>query len=928
MIRRKSIVVRRTLVSAAALAAALVVHTSRLFAQSTVTSDRGAAALGSVLDGLGTTGRVLLIAAHPDDEDTQLIAWLARGRKVETAYLSLTRGDGGQNLIGNELGEALGVIRTQELLSARRIDGGRQFFTRAFDFGFSKNAEETLNHWPRDTILGDVVRVVRAFRPQVIVAVFSGTPRDGHGHHQISGILAREVYDISADTVRFPAAGYGMPWSVSKFYRNARFAPELQTVKMNTGEYDALLGRSYYEISAESRSQHKSQGFGVLQRKGVVMDFLTREASRVVAPTDAKTEQSLLDGVDTTWAHLKTRTARADVRAALDTANIAMSEARQLFRATDPTATMTPLAKALRLLRAARDQSGTRPKMLLAAPNFPQPMLSDANGYLDLPPNPRMGAQRVTPAAAQADAELWDALSLTIERTERALVLASGVAVEATAPRATFPVREPTKRTVNDSLPVAVTVFNRGRTTVSFVGADVSVVGAPNRPQDTSVQNAPRAIDRDSAITVNTFATAVAPTASWWQALSRTADWFRVPISALDDTQQQALTSTAVTAHLLIAGMPIDVVAPVVNRFADPVKGDQQVPVAAVPGITIGLDNAVEYIRADVPVEREFRVHVLSAYPALASVEISIQLPPGLTADSASRTRVLTPEAPGATVIFKVKGKVGPGRLQMGVIARHEATTSFTGYYTIAYDHITPQRMYATSGMWLASVKVVLPPRAHVGYVQGVGDHGMEALRQLDVTVEKLDPSALGSTDLSRFTSIIVGPRAYGANNVLVANNARLLDYAKRGGRLVVQYGQAEMMKPGVMPFPIQLARTAERVTIEDAPVTMLVPTAPLLTMPNKIGADDWVSWVQERATYMPTTADKNYTALLAMNDPGEPVNKNGLLIAPVGKGSYVYVTLALFRQLPNGVPGAARLLMNLINAAPPPPAAPPKMEQ
>lgn len=928
MIRRDGVVARRVCVCAAAVAAALVVRTSSVSAQSVATADRGAAALGSVLEGIGTTGRVLLIAAHPDDEDTQLITWLARGRKVETAYLSLTRGDGGQNLIGNELGEALGVIRTQELLSARRIDGGRQFFTRAFDFGFSKNAEETLNHWPRDTILGDVVRVVRAFRPQVIVAVFSGTPRDGHGHHQISGILAREVYDISADTVRFPAAGYGMPWTVSKFYRNARFAPELQTVKMNTGEYDALLGRSYYEISAESRSQHKSQGFGVLQRKGVVMDYLTREASRVAAPTDAKTEQSLFDGVDTTWVHLKTRTTRVDVRVALDSANVAMRDARQIFRASDPTATMTPLATALRLLRSARERSGTRPKMLLTAPNFPQPILTDANGYLDLPLNPRMGAQRVTPAAPQTDAELWDALSLTIERTERALLLASGVAVEAIAPRATFPVREPTKRTVNDSLPVAVTVFNRGRTTVSLLSTEVSVVGAPIQPRAASGENAPRTIDRDSAITVNTFATAVAPTASWWQALSRIDDWFRVPITALDEAQQQAVTTTTATAHLLIAGMPIDVVAPVVNRFADPVKGDQQVPVAAVPGITIGLDNVVEYIRADVPVEREFRVRVLSAYPALANVEISIQLPPGLTADSTSRTRVLTPEAPEAVIIFKVKGKVGAGRLQMGVVAQHEATAAFTGYYTIAYDHITPQRMYATSGMWLASVKVALPLRAHVGYVQGVGDHGMEALRQLNVAVEKLDPSALGSSDLSRFTSIVVGPRAYGANNVLVANNAKLLDYAKRGGRLVVQYGQAEMMKPGIMPFPIQLARTAERVTIEDAPVTILAPTASLLTQPNKIGADDWVGWVQERATYMPTSADKNYTALLAMNDPGEPVNRNGLLVAPFGKGSYVYVTLALFRQLPNGVPGAARLLMNLINAAPPPLATPPKREQ
>ena len=222
----------RVVTSAAAIAAALLVAgtvaPSRAIAQGYASSERGSVALSNALNSLGNTSRVLVIGAHPDDEDTQLIAWLARGRHVETAYLSLTRGDGGQNLIGNELGEALGIIRTEELLAARRIDGGRQFFTRAFDFGFSKNAEETLQHWPKDTIMGDVVRVVRAFRPQVIVAVFSGTPRDGHGHHQVSGILAREAYDASGDTVRFPVAAYGNAWTVfeilSSGARVGRFA--------------------------------------------------------------------------------------------------------------------------------------------------------------------------------------------------------------------------------------------------------------------------------------------------------------------------------------------------------------------------------------------------------------------------------------------------------------------------------------------------------------------------------------------------------------------------------------------------------------------------------------------------------------------------------------------------------------------------------
>src|SRR5688500_13458533 len=250
-----------------------------------------------------------MIGAHPDDEDTNLITWLSRGRHVSTAYLSLTRGDGGQNVIGNELGEALGVLRTEELLAARRIDGARQYFTRAYDFGFSKDTIDTYRHWQRDSILGDVVRVVRAFRPHVIVAVFSGTARDGHGHHQVSGLLARVAYDISDDTARFPSAACGAPWTVSKFYRGARFNQQAGTLSFGVGEYSPLLGCSYAEIAGESRSQHKSQGFGVLQRKGPVFDYLRREASRVNESTPAATERSLFDGIDTTWARFRSRVA-------------------------------------------------------------------------------------------------------------------------------------------------------------------------------------------------------------------------------------------------------------------------------------------------------------------------------------------------------------------------------------------------------------------------------------------------------------------------------------------------------------------------------------------------------------------------------------------------------------------------------------------
>lgn len=880
-------------ISATALAVALVAPALALplSLSAQTTSERGAAALGSTLAGIGTTTRVLTVAAHPDDEDTPVIAWLAKGRHVETAYLSLTRGDGGQNLIGNELGEALGAIRTQEMLSARRIDGATQYFTRAYDFGFSKNAEETYQHWPKDTILGDVVRVVRAFRPHVMIGFFSGTPRDGHGHHQVSGLLAREAYDLAGDTVRFPVKDFGLPWTPQKFYRSARQVPDSATLRVNTGEYDALLGRSYYEIAAESRSQHKSQGFGVLQRKGVQWAYVSREAARV-GPTDARAERSLFDGIDTTWAPLRAQLP-APAQAVLDSALMAVREARATYRADAPSTVVPMLAQALRQFRTVRGTWRSGPPLLITG----------------RPGAPSSVARRPADAAPAA---LWDALSTAEERTEHALVLAAGVVVEATAPRATFPVREAVKQAVNDSLPVTVTVFNRGGAPVMLRNA--SVVGLGMRQGETGDLT----VAPDSAATLNRWAVAFVSNSPWWRVFGRKQqDWFQAPIDARNEAQQEEQRASIVQARLEIAGQSVSVNTPVVYRYADPIKGDMQVPVHAVPGITINLASTMEYIRAGVPVERFVPVRVQSSYPHETTVSIQLELPAGLTADSTERRRTLAADG-SAIVQFRVRGTVKAGQLQLVALALHDGAMSTTGAYLIDYPHITATRLYGASGMYLSAVNVKLPPRARVGYIAGVGDKGIEALEQLDIAVEKIEPALLSSMNLSRFTSIVVGPRAYEANEVLVRNNARLLDYAKQGGTLVVQYGAQNMNQfAGVLPYPMQWAPRAERVTMEAAPVTTLLPTHPLLTAPNRIGPTDWDAWVQERATYMPSKVDRRYTSLLRMNDPDEPTNDNALLVAPLGKGRYVYVTLALFRQLPAGVPGAARLMANLVGGVP-----------
>lgn len=861
-----------------------------------VAQPRGAAALGPLVRGLGVSGRVLVIAAHPDDEDTQLIAWLARGRQVETAYLSLTRGDGGQNLIGNELGEPLGAIRTEELLAARRLDGGRQYFTRAFDFGFSRNAEETLTQWAKDSILRDVVTVVRAFRPHVIVSVFSGTPADGHGHHQVAGLLAREAYDMSADTVRYPArttAGLG-GWTVSKFYRGALFRNQAQaTLRLNVGEFDPLGGRSYAELAADSRSQHKSQAMGALQQKGARFDPLLREAARV-GPADARTEQSVFDGVDTTWARFRRVMGTPAQRAALDSLPAAFTNAASALNLVAPDRTVPALARVLRLLDAMCVASGPA------------------------------GVCAGEPRPSEVESDFQRSVQVARTRVHQAMVLATGAAAEVVASREVFALR--------DSVRVGYAVYNRGRMPLQVVGVrlltDGGAFGGPR---------AARAVAPDSMWSDSLRFMLTRAGGPWWMQQARRGPMFSLPGAASDEASLRDLPAVVTTFE--VNGTRFDLRTPVVYRYADAIRGEINRPVVGAPAITVSLERDVEYARANTPLQRTVRVTVRSHADGPRAVDVRLELPAGLTVDSAVKrvqlqgnARVATAaSAPAATfglstgpqgdpiqvVTFQVQGRLAPGRHVVRASATSEGETFTTGYTAVSYDHIQTQRLYRPAVLGLEAVDVVLPRAARIAYINGVGDNSAPILQQLGLDVTVLDPADLGRTDLSRFTSVVVGTRAYEASPTLIANNPRLLEYTKAGGTLVVQYGQYEMLNPGLMPYPITLARPADRVTVEGSPVRVLDPAASVLTAPNAISPRDFDGWAQDRSLYMPRTFDAAYTPLLEMNDPGEAPNRGALLVAPYGKGMYVYTSLAFFRQLPNGVPGAARLFVNLLSAKP-----------
>ncbi|HMH84921.1 MAG TPA: hypothetical protein VK529_03170, partial [Gemmatimonadaceae bacterium] len=597
---------------------------------------------------------------------------------------------------------------------------------------------------------------------------------------QVSAIVARQAYDMAADTVRFPVKNFGAVWTPLKFYRLARFSPQDRTIAINVGEYDPNLGLSYQEIAADSRSQHKSQGQGTLRRKGVVWDYLTREDSRVPAPP-AKEEKSIFAGLDTT-----------------------------------------------RLLV----QDGR-----LAPP--------------ELPP---------------------------------------AIALEAVADRQAV--------AVGDTAKITMTLYNRGRTPVHIESGTIHF---------------PPTLLPDSSYRWTQSFVGAEITQPWWLAEPRNGDLFTPRINGMSEDERERQKWAHVTVSTPTQGTLSDVAAPIVYHYVDRVRGDVQLPLVVAPGISITLDQTTDMIRANVPTNQLIKATLRSALSNPSPVTVTLALPRGLSADSTARTVSMTPGAT-RTLIFRVKGTLPGGTHHITATAAAHRKTYQTGYIPIEYPHINPQRIYRPSTISVNAVEVALPARLNVAYVPGVGDNVAPVLQQLGVPLTIVDADDLPQTDLSRFTAVVVGPRAYQASQTLEGNNDYLLAYVRNGGRLVVQYGQGEMQQPGIMPYPITLKQPAERVTDENAPVTFTDPQSPLLNAPNKITQADFNGWVQERASYMPSTFDSHYRTMLAMSDPGEQPNRAAILAAPYGRGTYIYVPLALFRQLPAGVPGGARIFANLLS--------------
>lgn len=873
----------------------------------------GAIATGLALRRLGSTARVLHIGAHPDDENTALLTSLALGRGADVAYLSITRGEGGQNSLGPELGTALGVIRTEELLAARRIDGAGQLFTRAVDFGFSKNAEETFTHWPRDSVLGDVVEVIRRYRPDVVVSVWSGTRRDGHGHHEASGILAREAVLAAGDPERFPAqiAAGLRPHDVAAYYWSARYGADGPDVELNTGELDPLLGRSYHQIAMASRSRHRSQDMGVPQAPGprrTQFDRIDPANPPEVAPgpgpgpgrqLEGGPERggSLLAGLDTLLSQRAVAAGFARAAERLRTYEAEIEAARAEF---DPFAAWGVVSRLLRagdVLEAALEAAGPAAAELRFHLEAEADDLRDATiAASSLRLDAVSDDEKIIPGQEfELELSAWNgglaALSVRMEPALPADWTATPIEPAGEPDAIVVP---PGERAVTRW---SVTVpGNAALTTPYFLDIHGSAGDTSTRaaiypwPDDPDVRGLP-------------FAPA--------------------PVRGRFDVD----LSTADGTHRLHAEREASWIG------LDAREGEFRRPVRVVPRVTVRLTPEllvvpIEGLRASDARRLPVGVTVRNEAPDSTSGTVHVAAQEGWSVEPAVIEVTLAPEGGERTIRFDVAppDDLAAGQHRVGALFEMPIPGCggetpcaapprwFTlGYELIDYPHVDPHHLYrdAVSRIRALDVRVA---DVRVGYVAGVPDGVPEALDQLGVTWEPLGEAALADGDLSRFDVIVTGTRAYEVRPDLVARNDRLLDWARAGGTLIVQYNKYPALEGSFAPWPVTIDRPHGRVTDENAPVTVLEPDHPIFNTPNRIGPDAWDGWVQERGLYFWETWEGPLRPLLAMSDPGEAPLEGSLLVAPLGEGTYVYSALALFRQLPEGAPGAWRLLANLVS--------------
>jgi len=864
--------------------------------------ETGAAGLKLMLRRLQTTARLMQVTAHPDDEDGGMLTLESRGKGVSTLLMTLTRGEGGQNKLGSNLFDVLGVLRTLELLASDRHYGVEQRFSRVADFGYSKTPEETFQKWQgHDVALGDMVRVIRTFRPDVLIARFSGTDRDGHGHHQASAILTKEAFRAAGDPKRFPeqiAEGLA-PWQPKKLYVGnvcgfmaMTCDAANYTLRLNTGVVDPVLGASYIQFAMQGLRHQQSQGAANWTvEPGDRFTFYKLVDSVVESPKDKDGhEQSFFDGIDETLPGLADRL--GDEEAKAPWLKSALAE----------------IQTSINEAKAAADKDSSSSVTPLGAGNV-------RTGHL-------IQEIQKSQLSPQVKSELLPALQVKWSEFGKAIALAMGASLHVV-------VDAPVGSSPEDAF-MAVP----GRT--FEVTARLSGSGFPRGIPSTSLLLPKgwisKVLARETAGTdaITRFKIYVPPTAEPTRPYWHRNDPETEALNTIDDPQYQGLPfpPPPVKAIGTIGeGGPVGIPADCMVRYKDASGAIAERPLAVAPAFSVMLDPGGQVIPMEDGPQSSVKVDVSSNLESKTLQEthwagdpeknegvLRVEVPETWRVEPAERQLEFHERGERQSGDFKVHpGKRTEGRKEIRASLKSGHRSYEEGYSVVTREDLGAAYYYQPAVQRVSVVNVRVPKDLKVGYIMGAGDEIPTVLRQIGMDVTLIAPEKLGAEDLSRYQTIVLGIRAYDTQKDVIANNKRLLDFVQAGGRLVVQYNASagDFNTGKFTPYPATLSRA--RVSVEEAPVAILDPANPIFHSPNEITQKDFEGWVQERGLYFMSQWDSNFTPLLESHDPGEGEQKGGLLVAHYGKGTYIYTGYAFFRQLPAGVPGAVRLFVNLV---------------
>ena len=789
------------------------------------------AEINQKLEKLGVLGNVLYLAAHPDDENTRFISYAANESLYNTGYLSITRGDGGQNLVGPEIREELGIIRTQELLAARRIDGGQQFFTRANDFGYSKTPEETLDIWDKNKVLSDVVWVIRKFRPDLIICRFPADGRGGHGHHTSSALLAEEAFEMAADPTAFAGQlKYVDVWKTERLLLNTGrwwndkiSAEDENVVAENIGLYNALLGMSYNEMAAISRTMHKSQGFGSTGSRGFQEEFFEYVKG-------SKSEKLFDNGSNANWLRIN------GAEHIQDNVNTIIGH----YEPRNPGA----IVKELLLLRK------------------------------DI---------------AKINNEFWKEIKL--REIDDLIVQCSGIYIEAKA--------DDFSKTTGDSLSVDFEIIQR----TSGLNIEIEIISSSELAYECSV-NKKLEPNKKEVITSKFIVPPLPVSQPYWLEEKASKGTYSVNDQKLIGTPEND-PAIKFKARLKFEADIIEISFPLIYKKNDPVKGELYRPFIISPKITANLDQPIYLFSSAVPQKVIIK---LTTNTENQRGQLELKAPEGWNLVYEKEfTLEKKHQELKVTAMVSASKEAKEGSLEVFINGKKSRALN-----SIEYDHIPTQVWFPDSDTKLVFVDIQKKGKK-VAYLSGAGDVVPESLRNIGYEVDILEESDLAQDNLAGYDAILLGIRFLNINERADFIMPKLLKYCENGGNLIVQYNTAHSLKTkDFSPFPIELSK--DRVTEEDAEVSFLLPDHQILNKPNKITKTDFDNWVQERGLYFPHQWDEKYEAILSWHDTGEEPKSGSLLVAKYGKGNYVYTGISFFRELPAGVPGAYRLLVNILS--------------